>query len=112
MGVPFECDMCQFRYLNERDPINGNSKDNYTLLCIRREILDAFWSQETSTILDNCRRLRIDYFDSADALSIRRPVPTIGTDKVRDRVVMESAICNLDASQIKVSVSIIYSGIQ
>ena len=101
MGIPFEYDMCQFRNVNERDPINGNSKYNYTLLCIRRAILNAFWSRETSTILGNFRRLRRDYFDSADALRIRRPVPIIGTDKVRDRVVMESAIRNLDALQIK-----------
>ena len=55
MGIPFECDLCQFRNVNYRDPIHGNSKDNYTLLCIRREILDAFWSLEISMVLGDFR---------------------------------------------------------
>ena len=101
MGTPFECDMCQFRNLNERDPRHGNFKDNYTLLCIRRSILDTFWSQETSTFLVKLRRLRRDYFDSAKALSIRRPVPIIGTNKVRDIVGMGCAIKNMDALRRK-----------
>ena len=70
MGNPFECDLFQFRNANERDPIHGNYKDNYTLLCIKREILDAFWSRETSKVSGNFRILRREYFDSAEALSI------------------------------------------
>ena len=54
--------------------------------------MDAFWSQETSTVSGNFRILRGDYFGSVYALSIRRPVPIIGTDKVRDRVGMVCAI--------------------
>ena len=64
MGILIECDMCQLRNVNERDPIYGNSKDDYTLLCIRRAILNVFWSRETSTVLGNFSRLRRDYFDS------------------------------------------------
>ena len=93
--------MCQFRNVNEREPIHGNSKDNYTLICIRRAILNAFWSQETSKVSGNCRRLRREYFDSAEALSIRRPVPIIGTVKVRDTVGMGCAIQTLDDLRIK-----------
>ena len=101
MGILSECDLCQFRNLNERDPIHGNSKDNYTLLCIRRAILDVFWSRETSTVSGNFRILRREYFDSAEALIIRRPVPIIGNDKVRDRVDMGCAIQTLETSQRK-----------
>ena len=101
MGTPFECDLCQFKNVNKRDPIHGNSKDNYTLLCIRREIFDAFWSQETSTVLVNFRRLRRDDFDSIEALSIRRPVPIIGTNKVSYRVFMGCTIQTLENSRIK-----------
>ena len=36
MGIPFECDICQFRNANERYPIHGNARDNYTLLCIKQ----------------------------------------------------------------------------
>ena len=101
MGIPFECDMCQFRNVNERDPIHGNSKDNYTLLCIKRAILNVFWSRETSTVSGNFSRLRRDYFDSAEALSIRRPVPIVGTNKVRDRVGMGCEIQNMGSSRRK-----------
>ena len=102
MGIPFEYDLCQFRNVNERDPIHGNSKDNYNLLCIRLSILDAFWSRETSTVSGNSRRLRREYFDSAKALIIRRPVPIIGTDKVRDIFGMGCAIQTLEAWRRKV----------
>ena len=74
-----------------------NSKDNYTLLCIRQEILDAFWIQETSTVSGNVRRLRREYFGSVEALSIRRPVPIIGTNKSKDRVGMGCEIQTLDS---------------
>ena len=94
MGIPFECDLCQIRNVYERDPTHGNAKDNYTLICIRRPILDAFWSRDTSTVLGNFRRLRRDYFEYVKELSIRRPVPIIGTDEFRDIVGM---ICALQA---------------
>ena len=100
-GIPFEYDLCQFRNVNERDPIYGKYKDNYNLLRIVRSILDAFWSRETSTVSVNFRRLRRDYFESAKVLSIRIPVPVIGTNKFRDRVGMGCAIQNLDTSKRK-----------
>ena len=101
MGILFECDLCQFINVNKRDPIHGNSKDNYTLLCISQEVLDVFWSQETSTVLGNFRRLRRDYFEFAKVLIIRRPVPIIGINKFRDRVVMGCTIQTLEALQRK-----------
>ena len=48
-------------------------------------------------VLGNFRRLRRDYFDSAKALNIRRPVPIIGNNKVRDIVGMVFAIQTLEA---------------
>ena len=66
------------------------------MICIRREILDDFWSRETSTVSGNFRRLRRDYFDSVEALIIRIPVPIIGTDEVRDIVGKGYALQTLD----------------
>ena len=63
--------------------------------------MNAFWSQETSTVSGNVRRLRREYFDSVDVLSIIIPVPIIGTYKVRDIVGMGCAIQTLYASRIK-----------
>ena len=57
--------------------------------------MDAFWSQDTRTVSGNGRRLRREYFDLVDVLSIIIPVPIIGTNKVRDRVVVGCVIQNL-----------------
>ena len=63
--------------------------------------MDAFWSLEISMVLGDFRKLRRDYFDSAEALSIRRPLPIVGTNKVRDRVGMGCAIQTLISLQRK-----------
>ena len=58
--------------------------------------MDAFWSQETSTVLGDFRTLRRDYLDSFEVLSIRIPVPIIGTNEVWDVVGMGCALQTLD----------------
>ena len=63
--------------------------------------MDAFFSRETSTVTGNLRRLRRYYFDSVEALSIRRPVPIIGTDEVRYIVGMGRVLQTLEALQRK-----------
>jgi hypothetical protein len=42
--VAFECDLCVFRKLFRRNPID-QAKDNKAVATIRWMILDAFWSQ-------------------------------------------------------------------
>ena len=98
MGIPFECDLCSFRNLNKRDPIWANSRDSYTLICIRRANLDAFWSRESSTVEGNLRRMRIDYADASLALSVLTPLPTLGNPFMKDRVGMAMAIYTLHTS--------------
>ena len=58
--------------------------------------MDNFWILETSTVSGNFRRLRREYFDSVEVLSIRRPVPIIGTNEVRDIAGMVCALQTLD----------------
>ena len=82
--------------------MQGKSRDNYTLLYIRRSIVGAFWSQENSTVLGKFRRLRRYYFNSIKVLMIRVPMPIIGKNEVRDRVGMVCAIQALDAPRRKV----------
>ena len=102
MGIPFECDLCRFRNLDERNTIHGNARNNYILLYIRRAIMDAFCIRETSTVFGNSMRLRRHYFDLVKVLSIRRPVTTIGTNKVRDIVCMRCALQTMNALRRKV----------
>ena len=98
MGIPFECDLCHFRNVMERDPVQGNSKDDFTLLAIRRGSLDAMWSRETSTVSGNFRRLQRDYNDSMEVFSIKKPMPVIGTNEVKDRVGMRITLMTLNSS--------------
>ena len=83
MEIPFECDLCQFRSVNERDPIHRNAdKPPWTTFGADR--LVWFWG--------HFRRFRLDYFNSIKLLSIKRPVPIIGNNEVRDRFGM---LCEL-----------------
>ena len=101
MVILFERDMCQFRNVNESEPIHGKSKYSYTLLYIRREILDAFFNRETSTDSGNFRRLKRDYFGSVEALSIKIPVHIIGTNEFKDKFGIGCTLHNMDASRRK-----------
>ena len=54
--VTFQCDLCIFRTLFNRDPIQLEG-DRHSLSIIRRMNLDAIWSREPSTITNNLRNL-------------------------------------------------------
>lgn len=57
--VPFECDSCVFGKLFGRDSnVDQNPKDLFALGCIRRVILDAFWSRARSTVNANTSKVR------------------------------------------------------
>ena len=100
MGIPFECDLCHFRNLNGFDPSPRNPKDQYTLLVIRRALLDAFWSRERSTVIGNLSRLILDYRSGMSVLSIARcPLPVLRSNKVVDRVGMGPSLLMLHASR-------------
>ena len=98
MGVPFECDICHFRNCNLRDPDWELSKDRFALLCIQRACLDALWSRETSTVSSNLNRLRLDYHDSMDSISMKDPLPVLGRTDICDKVGMKVAMMTLNAS--------------
>jgi hypothetical protein len=55
--IGFQCDVCQFRNMLKRDP-TGDLDDNFHMLCIRRVILDSFWSRERTTVEANNREGR------------------------------------------------------
>jgi hypothetical protein len=56
--VPFECDFCVFGKLFDRAPDMANNKDGFAMGCIRRVILDAFWSRARSTVDANTAKTR------------------------------------------------------
>ena len=51
----FECDLCIFVKLKNRYPIATSDQDKRLAACIRRVILDAFWSRASSTVANNLR---------------------------------------------------------
>ncbi|KAI2494744.1 hypothetical protein MHU86_19781 [Fragilaria crotonensis] len=56
--VPFECDFCVFGKLFDHTPDASNAKDAFAMACIRRIILDAFWSRARSTVDANTAKAR------------------------------------------------------
>ena len=58
--VAFECDFCIFSKLYKRLPkASGESEtDDFTMSCICRVLLDAFWSRARSTVAGNTHLMR------------------------------------------------------
>ncbi len=50
MGVPFECDLCSFRNVVGRDPDDTDGRDEFTLMAIRRVLLDVMWGLASPTL--------------------------------------------------------------
>jgi hypothetical protein len=48
--VPFQCDLCSFRNLCQRNPTLSDSHDQFLLCCIRQANLDAVWGRESHTV--------------------------------------------------------------
>jgi hypothetical protein len=58
--VPFECDLCVFRKLTGRScPALNNPQDRILQACIRRVLLDSFWSRASSTVIGNASRVAL-----------------------------------------------------
>ena len=57
--VPFECDCCVFAKRTGRVcEDQPNEKDAFLMSCIRRVILDGFWSRSRATVVNNTRLFR------------------------------------------------------
>ncbi|KAI2491132.1 hypothetical protein MHU86_23418 [Fragilaria crotonensis] len=70
--VSFECDMCIFGKLFARPPETENEKDNFSLRCIRRINLDAFWSRARTTVESNAAKVR-EGLKISDMLGLQGP---------------------------------------
>lgn len=58
--VAFECDVCIFSKLYKRLPATGEGceADRFAMACIRRVVLDSFWSRAKSTVTGNTYLMR------------------------------------------------------
>lgn len=90
----FQCDVCQFENARGRSPDIQDPCDELAMLCIRRAILDAFWSRESSTVEMN-RRLGVRYLEIQRKTGDRNNTisyPPRGPFRVEDRSGMSLAI--------------------
>mmetsp|Transcript_5370 Transcript_5370/g.7910 ORF Transcript_5370/g.7910 Transcript_5370/m.7910 type:complete len:228 (+) Transcript_5370:2750-3433(+) len=56
--TPFQCDLCHFRNLMQRDPIEDLPSDVRLLKFIRRANLDAMWASEPKTVASTLSEAR------------------------------------------------------
>jgi hypothetical protein len=49
--IPFQCEVCHFRNIMQRDPNRRSASDLEIMDLMRRADLDAFWSRKISTAL-------------------------------------------------------------
>jgi hypothetical protein len=100
MGVPFECNLCSFRNITGRDPVMGNHNNHFTLVAIRRVLLDVFWAREPDTVAGNWARSRRDYLMAVNHLSLRTEslLLILGNPTVSDRLGMGVAIVTVVTS--------------
>jgi hypothetical protein len=100
MGVPFECDLCSFQNVTGRDPVLGDYNDHFTLVAIRRVLLDVMWAREPDTVAGNWARSRRDYVTAVSHLSLRTEslLPALGNPTVNDRLGLGVAILTVVTS--------------
>ena len=91
---PFQCDECHFVNLRSRFPIAGRVEDELMLVCIRRAILDSFWSRERSTVNSN-RGESLRYLKISEMLGDEDPYPPRGPFPIKDSFGMRPAVALL-----------------
>ena len=100
MGVPFECDLYSFQNVTGRDPVLGDHNDHFTLIAIRRVLLDVMLAREPDTVAGNWARARRDYLTAISHLSLRTEslLPLLGNPAMTDRLGMGVAILTVVTS--------------
>jgi hypothetical protein len=95
--IPFQCELCHFRNILGRDPDRGDTIAFEILDTMRRANLDAFWSQETSTVgsnLQEAQRMK----QMTARLSLPAITPLMGPWELADNLGMKAAMAILDRS--------------
>jgi hypothetical protein len=80
---PFQCDACQFWNRAKRKPIDGNVYGTLRMVCIRRSILDGFWSRERSTVASNLQE-GVRYLLNNERMGESDPYPARGLWPLED----------------------------
>jgi hypothetical protein len=86
---PFQCDVCHFRNIQDRDP-GARHEDALFLMCIRRANLDALWARESATVKGNRGRFA-KVIEVSSALGLEEPYPARGPYPEADSFGMANA---------------------
>lgn len=92
--LSFQCELCHFRNMEGRNPVEKNNLDDRVLMLIRRATLDSFWSREPATVKGNLRNGR-KLEDIVSQLGLSPVVGPMGPFPIEDVVGMKLAIALL-----------------
>ena len=95
--TPYQCELCHFRNIYSRDPLNCRHSDREALEFFRRASLDAFWSRASSTVRGNLTEGRRGQ-KFAERMGVPCLVPEMGPFPLRDTMGMMCAAAILDRS--------------
>jgi hypothetical protein len=100
---PFQCDLCHFRNIKKRNPLNGDHLDRTLLVAIRRCNLDSVWGRESGTVASNLS-IMLDYVRIGERRfgvteeSHGRAFPPQGPHPVEDNFGMYTACVMIEQS--------------
>ena len=89
--IPFEFHLCVFRKLCGSNPNLDKAGDTLLIGCIKRAIMDAFWSQASGTVQKNASRARL-MIDSSESVGLSGPFVYRGELPWRDHCGYEVAV--------------------
>ena len=94
--VPFQCDLCHFRNLTDRDP--GQLVENMRLIVATRlSNLNAFWAREPGTVAAT-KREGVKIGRLGALVGLVKLFPAMGPFPLEDTQEMEIAVCMLERS--------------
>ena len=100
MGVPFECDLCSFQNVVDRDLDVTDGQDKFTLTTIRQVLLNVMWAREPNTVASSWSRSKRDFDMAVSNLSLdyQTILPVLGNPLVGDCVGLGVALTTVLAS--------------
>lgn len=89
--TPFQCDLCIFRNMNNRNP---GPHDQLLLECIRQANLDALWGRDSATVSSTLRGVR-QTITLLRQVNTAPPYPPLGPFPVQDTLGYAVAVAML-----------------
>ena len=97
----FQCEVCHFRNVKGRDPVESKGLDTMLQYYMQRANLDSFWSRQPSTVAASADELRRDLKLAGElGLAACEAFPRRGPFPVEDSVGMAQACVMLRRTQM------------